>query len=381
MSIYRPEDERAIRAQRLVEDWARSGLLTQAQRDQVMPGLAVDVRRTNRFLRATLFVFTLMIVWAFAGLVAVFLDLGGPLPTWLSLIGAAASFWGAQAVVRRYRFYRFGVEEGLAVAAAGFFVVFAATVVSSPLATLVAFSAASVAAAILFARFGFLYAGVAAVVCAPLVIFDLEQSDTRRRIVACAVMLTCALVARARRRNHDPEHPADSYAVVAAVAWAAMYAIANLKISDWVSAPDDDAASYWGTYAVMWLVPVAGLWLAIRDRDRAMLDVNIVLALATLLSNKPYLGAESKPWDPILFGVFLIVMAIGLRRWLSAGEGGSRRGFVATRILASERDRLSMAGHASLVVSAAAPAQSYADQGPTVGGGGRSGGAGASGQY
>ncbi|NBO03302.1 MAG: hypothetical protein EBV16_03805, partial [Betaproteobacteria bacterium] len=66
------------------------------------------------------------------------------------------------------------------------------------LATLVAFSAASVAAAILFARFGFLYAGVAAVVCAPLVIFDLEQSDTLRRIVACAVMLTCALVARAR---------------------------------------------------------------------------------------------------------------------------------------------------------------------------------------
>jgi hypothetical protein len=59
MNLYSRDDERAIRAQRMVEDWTKSGLLQQSQRDQIMPTLQVDLRRTNRFLRGTLFVFGL----------------------------------------------------------------------------------------------------------------------------------------------------------------------------------------------------------------------------------------------------------------------------------------------------------------------------------
>jgi hypothetical protein len=124
------------------------------------------------------------------------------------------------------------------------------------------------------------------------------------------------------------------------------------------------------------------LWFAIRDRHRLMLDVNIVLAIVTLSSNKPYLGAEAKPWDPIVFGVMLIVVSLGLRRWLAGGSQGSRRGFVAHRLLESEKATLSLAGSATVLAPGApAPSPRATQPPPPSFGGGRSGGAGGSGSF
>jgi hypothetical protein len=136
---------------------------------------------------------------------------------------------------------------------------------------------------------------------------------------------------------------------------------------------------YWATYAAIWILPALGLCLAIRDRHRLLLDVNIAVALATLMSNKPYLGVEPTPWDPILFGVLLIAVAVGMRRWLATGEHASRRGFVAHRLLASEKARLALAGSATLFAPGAPAAQTH--ESPSIGGGGRSGGAGASAKF
>ncbi|MDP2055297.1 MAG: hypothetical protein Q8L75_16790, partial [Acidobacteriota bacterium] len=71
MSAYHLDDERAIRTGRSVEDWTASGLLTSEQRDILMPQLAVDLRRTNKFLRITLFVFGGIILQSALGLFAV----------------------------------------------------------------------------------------------------------------------------------------------------------------------------------------------------------------------------------------------------------------------------------------------------------------------
>ena len=49
MSAYSDDQERAIRVQRLVNDWTKSGLLTPEQRDQIAPELQVELRRTNKF--------------------------------------------------------------------------------------------------------------------------------------------------------------------------------------------------------------------------------------------------------------------------------------------------------------------------------------------
>jgi len=379
MSLYSRDDERAIRVQRLVDDWIKSGLMLEEQRARIAPELKVNLRRTNRFLRITMFFFGYLIISSLAGLVAVFLNISENAFIWLSLMGAVATFVAAKHLVGNYRLYRFGVEEAAAIAAASFFVVFAATVFSSTFSTLIAFVAATAAAYVLFTHFGFVYAGVAATLLAPMVVFNLDQSDTFRRLIAAVVLLSIFFVARERRKDHDPDFPGDSYAVIEAVAWAALYVIANLKASPWLTIPDDVPLFYWATYVLIWILPIAGLWFAIRDRHRMMLDVNIALAIATLLSNKPYLGAEQKPWDPILFGVMLIIVAVGVRRWLPSGEGGARSGIVPHRLLASEKEALARAGAATLFMPGAPPAQTHDE--PAIGGGGSSGGAGATGNF
>ncbi|MEP6783253.1 MAG: hypothetical protein ABI983_06255, partial [Acidobacteriota bacterium] len=219
------------------------------------------------------------------------------------------------------------------------------------------------------------------VLFAALVPFGLQhQADTTHRLIAMVLMLTTFFIARERRHDHDWDFPGDAYAVIETTAWVMLYFLANLKATDWLSSADDIRQFYWATYVIIWVLPPAGLFLALRDRHRPMLDANILLMIVTLMSNKPYLGAEPKPYDPILFGVMLIAIAIGVRRWLASGPDGSRRGFVAHRLLASEKARLALAGSATLLAPGA-PAAHPHDTGPAIGGGGRSGGAGASGSF
>ena len=78
-----------------------------------------------------------------------------------------------------------------------------------------------------------------------------------------------------------------------------------------------------------------GLFIAIRDRHRWLLDVNIVLALVTMMSNKAYLGAAQKPWDPILFGVLL-----DHDRDRIAPLAGKRRQRVAPRVRGASPARI-----------------------------------------
>lgn len=134
---------------------------------------------------------------------------------------------------------------------------------------------------------------------------------------------------------------------------------------------------------MIWLLPAAGLWLSIRDRDRPLLDASLAMGLATLLTNKPYLGAARKPWDPILLGLLLIGAAIVVRRWLANGDTGSRHGFTARRLLRSDTETRAAVAIASAALHGT-PAHPHSDPSspdPFKGGGGRSGGAGAGGSF
>jgi hypothetical protein len=94
---------------------------------------------------------------------------------------------------------------------------------------------------------------------------------------------------------------------------------------------------------MIWVLPAAGLRLAIRDRDRPMIAANLVMGLATLLTNKPYLGAPREPCDPILLGLLLLGTALVLRRWLASGKDGTRDGFTPARLLRSDNDTRAVA--------------------------------------
>ena len=386
MSAYSDDQERAVRMLHRVRDWWQSELISGEQHDRMAAGLETGLRRTNVFLRATLFVFGMLIAIAATGLVAVMID-PGDWALWILAAGAAgACFVMAAWLVNGNRLYRFGIEEAFAVAsilftgiAAGFFVD-NFTSFRTDLDMGLGIVAAAVTAFIVFFEFGFVYAAIIGMAAAALAPFPLLQSDVASRSVAIVVLAAMFLAARLERAEHGDEFPGDNYAVLETAAWAGIYFVVNLKISSWLAHPAESGPFYWSTYALIWMLPAAGLWIAIRERHRLLLDLNIVLAIVTMMSNKPYLGAEQQPWDPITFGILMIAIALGLRRWLASGEGGARNGFVPYRLLASERDRLSAAGSASVVQPSLHPQHGPEAPKPGFGGGG-SGGAGAGGSF
>jgi hypothetical protein len=389
MSLYSTADEERIRAAAQVRAWTQSGLLDTTQGASIESGLRTELRRTNRFLRAALFIFGTIVVLASVGLwiVAFNLRLDSAV-AWTAIVGGLAYFMLAQFLVLKFQLYRFGVEEAFAVWAValvgfgtGFVVSAGGTYGDRP--TLAAFVAAAVASAVVYWRFGYLYAAFAAVACAAFAALFLGLPLAAARIVSASILLAAFVVARRFRRAHGEEFPADDYGAIESIAWIGIYGVLNLRLSldlspaIYRSRPDVPSLFYWATYIAIWLLPAIGLAIAVRDKHRPLLWASLVMAMATLATNKPYLGWEQHTWDPVLFGVLLLATAMGVRRWLSRGSDGHRRGFTAQPVVASaDRQALDALGTVAVVAQPSAPRMP--SEAPTVepGQGGRSGGAG-----
>jgi hypothetical protein len=230
------------------------------------------------------------------------------------------------------------------------------------------------------------YAAIGSMACAALIPFQTDLPPAAKYLLAAATLALVFFVVRAKRLRYQDDYPGDEYGLLQAAALAGIYLVLNLQIRFdlFDRAPRvSSGAFYWTTYVVIWIAPIIGLGLAIREKDRVLLDVSLVMALATLLTNKPYLGWPRHTWDPIVLGVFLMAVAIGLRRWLSSGPGGRRRGFTAARLLGKDSPVLTV-----LRVASAAYQPDSVSRGPREEpvsppdfGGGGSGGAGGGGAY
>lgn len=385
MTAYDPADERALRVGRLVDDWMRSGLLTSAQREAIAPSLAVRLRRTNRFLRFTLFVITSVILQSALGLLVVLLD-SAVTPFTIGVMCAGAAVvcgWLAVWLARRYEFYRFGVEEATAVAAIVLATASAALMTSSDGdGSLVAgLTVAGLTSLLAYRWFGFVYAAVAAVACAAALPFVLLDSAVAARLVALLVLAGLVAGLRRVRGGLGDEFPGDTYTVLEALAWLGGYALVNLQITGLLTSSDRPAWLHWSSYAAIWMLPAVGLWTAVRGRDRWLLRAALVMALATVVSNKGYLGSPRHEWDPAVFGLLLIGVALAVRRWLAAGEGGARHGYTAVRILASDAAALDGLALASALQTGSTTSTAAPPADADLGGGGRSGGAGAGARF
>jgi uncharacterized membrane protein YgcG len=226
-------------------------------------------------------------------------------------------------------------------------------------------------------RFGYVYAAIGAMACAGAVPFQLDAGEPAQHALAAAALAVAFVVARARRNRHGDEYPGDDYALVQAGAWAGLYLTLNLQF--WFTRVEIEGPFYWFTYAMIWALPLAGLSLAIRGRDRALLAVSIAMMLVTLLTNKAYLGWPRHEWDPMVLGAFLMAAAIIVRRWLSAGANGQRAGFTSSRILSRQTGALTLVETAA--VAFRPDAGSFPKSEGFEGGGGRSGGGGATGSF
>jgi hypothetical protein len=389
MRKYTDNDERSIRTTQLVRDWTRSKLVDQTQADRMLSELHLDLKRTNVFFRLMLLGFGLLIIWSAVALIALLFGVKDEKAIGMLCLGiGVGSYSLAEYLITRFHFYRFGVEEAAAMASVPLIAVAAGLLVSSThfvvgiefpiFFALVMMAAAAFA---IYRRLGYIYAAIVSMICAGLAPFASDWSPITHRSVCAAFFSLVFLVARSMRRKHGDEFPADEYSVIEAMAWCGLYISFNVHLSTLglfrTSEVTGDFYSF--TYFAIWALPLIGLFLALRDRQRLLLDVSIGLTLVTLATNKPYLHMPRQSWDPILLGIFLIGVAAVLRRWLSSGE---RNGLTSDRLLLSDARQLAVLATASTALHATpqmpADTSQHANLTP---GGGHSGGAGASGTF
>lgn len=394
MNLYAIADEERIHAAAQVREWTRSGLLDASRGAALEAGLRTDLKRTNHYLRIALFIFgTIVVVATFGFLMVAFGVSREAVVGWSAVVAGVAFGVVAQLLVGQFQLYRFGVEEAFAMWSVALLSGGAGLLTSSAgngndLAALVFYVTAAIASAFVFLRFGYLYAAIAGAVCAAAAAFHLGLPRTAERIVSAGVLLVIFVAARAWRRMHDDDSSSDDYGAIESVAWLGAYAVLNLHLMlttslwgyrGWIDFPP---VFYWATYAAIWILPLVGLALAVRDKHRYMLWASLAMVLATLATNKPYLGWKQHTWDPMLLGLLLVAAAIGIRRWLSLGPDGHRGGFTPLPLVASA-DRRALNALGTLAVAAQPFAPRMPGETPTVepGHGGRSGGGGGGADY
>ena len=388
MRRYTDEEELRLRLRRSVENWTRSGLLLPEQGAQLEADLRVDLRRTGLMLRLGLALFTTILAGATVLLTWVSLGISGDSATGVfSLLMGAACFWAADALVARFRLYRYGVEEALVVSSVGLCGVGVALIANTLFhfhdSTALALSLAAAAAVSGYGyhRFGLWYAGVAAIVCAALIPFSFAgvSEPVRRALVALMFGGAAAGAAATAGRTRSEVRREDAFTLRTA-ALVGLYLVVNLEISVVPSVfgygRSVDSWFKWTTYALIWIVPALALWRGVMSRERKLMLTGLATALATLITNKPYLGLPRQTWDPMLFGLLLMGVAVVLRRWLASEPGGERRGFTAARILHTDVDMVRLAGLASAAIHLNTDRPAPAPSQPQFGGG-RSGGGGA----
>ncbi len=389
MRRYSRADEDTIRTLGLVQDWTRSGLLTSEQRTRLEADLQVDLRRTNLFLRAVLALFTALIVAASVGLMMNVLDIEHEVAiAAITGVAALASIGLAEYLVLGSRLYRFGVEEALAVMAVVLAAISAWMLTSwlalgiRGLRDMAALLVGAAGGFGLYRHFGFVYAALGAIACVAAMPFPLDLSVAAERLLSALAGALVLKIVRSKRFRYRDDYTGDEWAWLQAAAFAAIYVALNVHLP-WDSYRGQaKGLFYWSTYAGIWILPFAGLALGVREKDRALLDVGLGLALATLITNKAYLGWPRHTWDPIVLGVALVAIAVVVRRWLASGPGGARNGVTPKRLLEKDRKLLSVAGTASSVIAprpGTAPPGSVSPE-PAFRGG-RSGGGGGGGSF
>jgi hypothetical protein len=403
VKVYTASSEETLRARKLLADWVGEGFLTKAQYQRLEQETVSGLRTTNIFLRLILFFFTLVGVGAAVALFfVVCLSRTSEQSTGIFLlIFAAVCYAAAEFVVSQARLYRYGIEEALAFCSVGFLCAgMQAALFSgrpySPNPDVVQCLVPAVGTVFslwIWRRFGLWYAFLAAMIFALFLPRYWTSAHSAQHAIVAVLYATGLICLTAVRSRHRFDYLEDAYSLVQAFLWLGIYLAINLQLSSlglsarwWAGgtrAGSEFAKSfYWTTWVLIWCLPPVVLARGIRQKDRFVIAVGALVAILTIVSNKPYLGWPRHTWDPMLLGILLTGVAVLIRRWLARGPGGIRLGFTAARLSGKDKHWIN-AGSAILgLVSPHSITPS-----PQTGssdfrfGGGQSGGGGASGDF
>ena len=380
MRIYSAASEEAQRARELLKDWAGERLLSEAQYRQMEQETVCELRTTNIFLRIVLFLFTLIIVGAAAGLfVVVFLsNVGEQTGGVFLLIFAAILYAAAEWAVSRFHLYRYGIEEALNVCSVGSLC--AGLAVASHGMEVPTIIAGALFSLWIWHRFGLWYAFPSAMIFIVFLPGYWTSAHWAQHVIIAA--LYAAGLASVIAFD-------DSLAE--ALLWLGIYLAANLRLS--LSGPlwwlfgyrtvdEFSRPFYWTTWVLIWCLPPLVLARGVRRKDRFVMAAGAITAILTLVTNKPYLGWPRHTRDPMLLGALLIAVALFVRRWLASGPRGIRHGFTAERLSGKDKQWMSAGSTVLGMVSPQLVTRNVQAGSPEVRfGGGDSGGGGATGEF
>jgi hypothetical protein len=355
MRAYSTSSEEALLARNLLKDWAGEGFLSEAQYHRMEQETVCELRLTNVFLRLVLFFFTVIIVAAAAALFFLAFpsrSMSQPVGP-LLLIFAAVSYAAAEFAVSR-GLYRHGIEEALAVCSVALLCAGMSAILftspGSPKSHETEFlipATGAIASLWIWHRFGLAYAFLAAMTFVPWLSGCWTSSHSAQHLIVAAFYATGLITVAVLRARNRLAYLNEACSIVEALLWLGIYLTLNLQLSSvdllrqsWGgprSTAEFSRTFYWATWVLTWCIPSAALSRGLHRKDRFVIAVGGVVAILTLLTNKPYLGWQRHAWDPMLLGALLIGVALFLHRWLSKGPGGIRHGFTAQRL--SGRDK------------------------------------------
>jgi len=397
LNLYSPNLENAIYTRRQAQVWQRSGLISAGQLAAIYSLSDPQVRKTNLFFRILFFIFTLLCCGAIAGLIVWLLENHNEVALALIFfLGGAAGLAAADVLIRKYRFYRHGIEEALAVA--GMFLCVAGFMILAEeigwlhhqMLAVAACLILAVAACLVYLRFGYLYAAVIGMLALCALPFQFSLSPAAERLILLGLLCAALGVGLYGDGKIVYDFQKERSALLLTCLLAAVYLTVNLYVFGVIGLisgvmPDGHfhpgsfpPGLYWISYVLTFLIPAAVIYGGIKTRRRLILNAGALMALASLATNKSYLGLTRYAWDPAILGAAMIVFSLLLTRWLNAGPESKRSGFTAGEILKPEDEGISLGDAAAALtpsaIGAGQPAQplpedSYREGGASGGGG------------
>ena len=400
LCLYSPQQEENIFIRNEAKTWQRSGLITNDQLTAIFGYTNPDVRQTNVFFRIIFFIFTYLCASALLGLFV--WTFGIKTNTALSLTSIIAGvifYFLAEYAVTKYCFYRHGIEEALALSSMvlicmGIF--FGAMKLFWENRWLIHFDILlcllfALTALWIYLRFGFLYAALISIVATCIIPFQLHIWPTGERVLLLIILCLIFFLNIIYDKPENEDFRKDRDTTIQACLLAAIYLTVNLEILGALGLITGDKISmhlqpksfppyiYWSSYILTFIIPAAGIYWGIKSRKRLILNASLIMACATLATNKSYLGMTRYAWDPAILGTALVILSIIINRWLSSGENKARDGFTAENILKPESHGIGLADVAAALTPMATGIE--VQQQDKFFDGGSSGGGGASREF
>jgi len=377
--LYSSLQEEYIDIRRQVRTWLRSGLISEDQMQAFFGETDPGLYQTNLFFRVLFFVFTLLCACAVTGLFVWLMEKAGN-----KILAMVVLFFGifyfilSEHLVKMRRLYRYGIEEALLMAGMVCFVVSFLLWINNyhlnhktiSIAVCLLFSVIS---GLIYLRFGYLYAAVISLAAVCIIPYQLSLPPVAERVILFCVLCSIFIFSLIADKRENENFRKERYTKMQTCLLVAIYLTVNLQIPGlaWLFIVEKgnihDLSKiypqylYWISYVLTFLIPAAGILWGIKSRKRLVLNAGLVVACATLATNKSYLGMTRYAWDPAILGIVLVVLSIMVHRWLDSGPEQKKQGFTAVNLLKPEDRGISL-GDAAAAMTAGA----IADQQPGV---------------